>query len=916
MQFLELEVGEANIIASQKAAEASCIVAKFWEAQDTMKEADIMINELMIVNEKLKLDVERLKQTEIKLINERDALFGEVQGLQSSNVMKDQEFEILQKQFGLDLSEKIDLVAELESIITQLQEIYNNFMTIAYDCCCLKSFFLESTRSVGLCLEDIWSEIIAKDCAISVLHLCHMGILLETVTGLNAENGLLQHGLCESNSVISDLREHNFKAMRELEVCRNLKGKLLADFKSNFDRITRKEEEASELGAKLSSFEKKISDLKLQEELMLQRSNYMGSQLAMLMKDLDLSNANIMVSLLDQEKLLQDKEFLNFQAESLMINLSSKNIESLILASKFQEMVSHLAVAENELCSQHDVLENLKRDLIFSKVDKELKEQYLADIEVEAASLKAKANEAEDETRDLLSRLRDSSLSVTRLEEENKSLMQGIQSLKNVASSNDILKHELGEVKVKLHNQIQEIVVDRENLLKGLRIKEEELELSAGRISILEQENKKLQEETFSLETSSCKLQKELDMKALELSRMSFLEEENKSLKIDVQKLKMENSLVIRDLEEEKSKFESSLTHIHSIDIENQRLQEKLFSLESSIASIQNDLDLKNAELNRLQQSQSAIMEDLCLKSHDLQTYVDRVNTLRDENISLRDEVGNLEEDKREALTISSLTIAKCIHSVNSVDMIKNELFNLVNEDGFVIVDKWLQLMCENLNIISKFTEEVEFMEGHIITLQDELLRKDDILQGLLFDLRLLQESASNSKDQKDEMEEMKACLETLEEKLSMTSNELDEAVAHSQMLVVQLKEKTDMISTIELDIFKEQESLKLLSNENIELRAQLEDALASKCALEEEIKERRKMTESLEMELLEMDNVLGQMNDTTESLRSNLNELTGDRDQLQEEVLSLKERLENAEEQTKQIEAISLEAQQVCTLF
>lgn len=43
-QFHELEVSDAKIFATQNAAEASCILAKFEEAKDTITEADIMID--------------------------------------------------------------------------------------------------------------------------------------------------------------------------------------------------------------------------------------------------------------------------------------------------------------------------------------------------------------------------------------------------------------------------------------------------------------------------------------------------------------------------------------------------------------------------------------------------------------------------------------------------------------------------------------------------------------------------------------------------------------------------------------------------------------------------------------------------------------------------------------------------------
>jgi len=77
-----------------------------------------------------------------------------------------------------------------------------------------------------------------------VLCLCyiyHMGILLETVLGMHAENGLLSHGLYESNSVISDLEEHNYRTKKELDMYRVLKGKMLADINNGFDRVTNKD---------------------------------------------------------------------------------------------------------------------------------------------------------------------------------------------------------------------------------------------------------------------------------------------------------------------------------------------------------------------------------------------------------------------------------------------------------------------------------------------------------------------------------------------------------------------------------------------------------------------------------------------------------------------------------------------------
>lgn len=771
MQLVELELDDGKLVAAQKTAEVACILSKFEEAQDTMKEADIMINGLMIANETMKLEVGNLQKMYAISINDKDTLMNEVQSLQSSNHLKNQQIEHL----ASDLMETKTLVAELEGMIAEIQtSSTESFKLLASDFHSMKSLFFESSKQVQSWLEDVWSDIIVKDCAVSVLHLCHMGILLETVMGLNAENGLLQHGLCESNSLIADLKQHNTKSRRELEMCRVIKGKLLADIKNSFDRISKKEEENQELSFKLTTFEKKISDLQLQEELMLQRSDYMGSQLAILMKELDFSNTTFVQSLLDEEKMLKFKEkVLESQAESFMIDWCLKDFESLILASKLEEMASHKAEIEREHISCCASLEKLKEEMILFKVDAGLKEQFLA--------------EEEDEV--------------------------GCQ------------------------------------------------------ISVLGQKNQKLQKEMCKLESL---LKNELDTKKEELSQMIKLEKENESLRIEISKLKTENSLVIEHLEEKNS-------DISVFEKENHRLQEAILSVETRVAGLQMDLEVKSSDMHKIKGSQAAAVERVYLKCQDLQTYS------------------------------------------NNIDTLMNGTNNLLNEQYFMIVENALVEISKLTERTSKFTEELEYLECHAkelvsenLSLQTELLRKDDVLKGLLFDLSLLQESAANTKDQKDEIEGMIASLEALEDELSVKSGELDEVVARRQMLEAELQDKTEMISALELTISKEREYQELLAIENSMFRGQIEDALAAKSLVEDELTERKKINESLELELLEMSNALGIMTDSIESLKFDLNELSSERDHLQTEMLSLKEKLEREEARAEENEAIAKEAQKV----
>ncbi|XP_065855642.1 LOW QUALITY PROTEIN: kinesin-like protein KIN-12D [Euphorbia lathyris] len=919
-EFLEIEVDDAQLVAAQKTAEASCIFAKFEEAQDTMREADIMINELMIAKERLKLDVERLKGKEIALANDRSMLIDEVKILQSVNSIKELQVEDLEKQFGMSLIEINDLVVGLEGIIAQFQTTFTeDFMSLVNDFQYIKALFLDSRKLVRSWLEDIWSEIIVKDCAVSVLHLCHMGILLETVTGLNAENGLLQYGLCESNTSLADLREHNSKSNRELQMCRTVKGKLLVDMKSSYDRILRKEEETGELTSKLTTFDKKISDLELQEELMLQRSNVMGSQLSILMKDLDFSNRNITASLFDQEKRLKKNgELINSQSELFMVDLCSKDIESLVLVSQLEEMSLDRDATNREYINCVSILEIVKEQMILLMVDGGLQEEISVVKDAEIALLQKEVEKAEREAQCLFSRLDQSNLRIEEMDEVNRTLHGEIQLLKDVVCSYDALQVELGEsteTKVRLLGQVQALEVEHEKMINDLKASETALQSSSSHIFAVDHQNQKLQNDISLLETSLNTLRNELDSKNAELDRIRCLEEENEELRGEVLKFKTENSQLLKDLENKNSEMQSSMT---ISDMEVHKLQDRILHLETVIASLEIDLRMKNADVDELRHSQSVATADLSTKAQDLQLLVDEVSSSKNEIVLLRNELGSYLKVLHEALTRSSLDNKRCSDSVENVGTIGNSVFNLLEKESR-IVEKMFYEICGAMDRTSEFIEELECLGccakelvSENMNLQTELLRKDEILRGLQFDLSLLQESASNTMDQKDKVEEMMALLEALEDELVLKSEELDEAVACSQMLEAQLQEKTGIISALELNFVKESESLKKSSSENQELRSQIGEVLAASSFLEEELIERRNLTESLEMELSKMADTRGQMNITIESLRDDVDELTTERDQLYAEMQILKEQIGNVQAWAEENEAIAMEAQQV----
>ncbi|CAN0878998.1 Kinesin-like protein KIN-12D [Linum grandiflorum] len=908
-EYVEMEVGDAKLKAVEKAAEASCLFAKFEEAQDTMKEADIMINKLLTANETMKLEMEKQKETEITLINEKEKLIEDLQSLEAASCDKDQQLEDLERQFVQSLKETTCIVQELEDIVVGIQSSFHeNSIAMAADFNNLKSFALESRKIVGSWLEDIWSEIIVKDCAVTVLHLCHTGIMLETVTGLHAENGLLQHGLCETNSVIADLKERNSRSGRELQVCRNLKGKLLADIKSSFDRISRKEEETGGLGVKLSAFEKKIFDLQHQEELMLERSNHIGSQLTILMKELDTSNQDVMESLLTQEKMLKDREqCFDSETDILLSDILSKELESCIMASHLKDLAFHRLEAER-------TVESLQKEIIISLVDAELKAQVLAAAESDIAVLQRQVENAENGCRDLLIRLNESESGSTDLVEANKTLEMELARLENIACVNGTLKREVGELQnavLKRTNQIELLETDKGELLQELKAKAAALENSSTCLVLLEQQNVKLQDDIVRLEAASSKLQSELDQKEVDLRETSLLEEEIQSLKNEAGQLRAEKIQVLEDLQLTSAELESSRSCIDVASMEKQTLREKVSLLEASVASLQADLEMKSNEVNEHVNSQSAIMADLCSERENIQSFVSQVTQVKDENALLQNELSCSKLSFIEAFNGLSSRNLECLDAVETIQSSFHRLCSAVDGESSTLAHKVFSELSETLERTSVFIDEIDRLECCVenvvsenMSLQADMSRKDDILKGMSFDLSLLQESASNTKDLKDKME-------ALESDLAVKSDWLDDAILNNQALEAQLLEKTVRVSDLESELANESESRKMCTSENIELRAQIKEASSVKTSLELELAKSQSLTESLRMELSQMENDLQQMDSNLEASQSSFSEMTNERHQLLIEIDGLRQQLEKAETLADENEAIAMAAQQ-----
>ncbi|KAK1276832.1 Kinesin-like protein KIN12B [Acorus gramineus] len=909
------ELHDAKLLAELKTIEASGLLNKLEEAQETMREADITVNALVKANEAAKHEMKRYQAIEKSLISERNNLISEVESTQASLNEKEHHHEQLEKRVSQSLAEVNSLVLAVDNIFMEAQDnLSEEVKLIGNDINCLRADLLQATGFTRTWLEEIWSEIVGRDCAVSILHLCHMGILLEAVTGLNAENGFLHNGLSESNAMVAILKEHNFRAKKELEMCSILKGKLLVDVNNSFNRISRKEDEMGNLKAKLISFEKKISDVQVQEELMLEsaitalsdqekllrENDELRSQLEKslsllahvqrqheMFRDLMYKDLGLVVDYTvsqsmqsgPQEVIEHFKKLIECQMESIMIGLSTKDLELLVLRSEIKQkaaesnkMVIQTVNAESEIETLNSIVEEMKKGIALLMMDKAVDEQILVEKDAEMVLLRGELEEVSF-------KLKQNSVSILQLNEDMKAAERNAQLLEEIAGSqlleveclrkevmddvdlqfkltkadvdamgqklvhqNQVLQHELALLQDLVSRQQTKWVEKNTELNAAIESRQTALNM----IKLKSQETEALIRATDDLNGQNIALRNEL---------ADVLTDKGK-LDAQVQGLQMEVQMLVADLQSKEADLESLSSCMSALDLQNQKFQDDACSQQAFISRLQTELDLKNNEIYDIQQSRSVAVNDLELKR--LEGFVEGFG-------------GKIFHSLDEVLSIISFTTT---------------------------MDEVFQDICEYEERASKFVADYEGLEESVkelmsenLFLQDELKRKDEVLKGMLFDLSLLQESTSNAKDQKDEVNEMLATLESLDEELALKSDELEEAGSHVQALEAELLEKNGIIGDLETELAVKQASLQQISDENVELKAQREEILEMKILLEEEVLEKNKVKERLEEDIVN---------------------LTNERVNLDSGILILKEQLEMAHALAEENEAIATEARQI----
>ncbi|CAH1450375.1 unnamed protein product [Lactuca virosa] len=484
---------------------------------DKFLETDFMIEEM-------KIEISEMKKKEVFLINERES------------------YSILETQIETDTISMKKEVEEIEHMILEIQAKNQDLIPKPSDFDNIKSCVHEMLTWH----EEIWCEIIAKDWVVSVLHVCHMGILMETLSGLNVEKSLLHHGLCESNALVSELKGQNGKSRKELEACSMLRGKLLVDIKNGFDRISRKEEETGNLSIKITNFEKKILDLQVMEEAMLERFNHMGDELFTIMKEINVIDQK-------QQEMIDDEDE---DEEKIVIDSFEKEIELLL---KLEKMASINNDLEKEKFSIFMELEKFKEDMIISFVDMKLKDSF--DLEMSSCKLQHELEMNVEELR------------IQKEENKRLSIMLKDQKHEIEEANFEALQCEVYESVVK--SNVLETVVDEKNILIE-SLKEDVKRISCEKDE-KEEELKVYEKSVEELECTVNVLENQIKMVKGDAERQRLQREE---VEVELHALKQSNDSVMqRDLDEKEKELQDLLRR-------NIILQKEIISKDAEIIEL------------------------------------------------------------------------------------------------------------------------------------------------------------------------------------------------------------------------------------------------------------------------------------------------------------------------------------------
>ncbi|XP_066395400.1 kinesin-like protein KIN-12E isoform X1 [Miscanthus floridulus] len=201
-------------------------------------------------------------------------------------------------------------------------------------------------------------------------------------------------------------------------------------------------------------------------------------------------------------------------------------------------------------------------------------------------------------------------------------------------------------------------------------------------------------------------------------------------------------------------------------------------------------------------------------------------------------------------------------------------------------------------------------------SLRREFDRKSNVVEGLSFDLKLLQESTSNAKDMKDKADEISTALSNVQRELDMKASTIETMLKKQKVLEEELAENGARLIILRSELEHSQSLSSALLKENKGLRVMLEDETVKNSETKVLLEEKVKVIEGLESQILLLNrSEVGQLMSDIEELNNSIKIMSSDRENLQAEIFKLRDKLEMAMALAEENEAAAIEARQTAEI-
>ena len=202
-------------------------------------------------------------------------------------------------------------------------------------------------------------------------------------------------------------------------------------------------------------------------------------------------------------------------------------------------------------------------------------------------------------------------------------------------------------------------------------------------------------------------------------------------------------------------------------------------------------------------------------------------------------------------------------------------------------------------------------------SLRREFDRKSNIAEGLSFDLKLLQEYTSNTKDMKDKADEISTALINIQREVDMKTNAMENMLEKQKALDEELAENGAELAILRSELEQSQSLSSALLKENKDLRVMLDEEIVKSSEIKVLLEDKDGIIEGLESQILLLNcSEVGQLMSDIEELNNSIKIMSSDKENLQAEIFTLRNKLEMAMALSEENEAAAIEARQVSVLY